>query len=213
MLAAPITRLLLVDDHAIFRQSLRSLLEREPDIEVVGETSNGEAALALARELAPDLVLMDFAMHGLNGVETTLRMVKESPYVKVLALSSHLERRFVTYLLNAGAQGYVSKAAGIDELLLGIRTVMSGTRYLSQDVVAMLDATPPDKASQARLGRREIEVLKLIAKGRSSPEIASLLHIASGTVQVHRENIMQKLDLHSIAELTQYAVREALIQA
>jgi len=211
VLAAPITRLLLVDDHAIFRQSLRSLLEREPDIEVVGETSNGEAALALARELAPDLVLMDFAMHGLNGVETTLRMVKESPNVKVLALSSHIERRFVTYLLNAGAQGYVCKAAGIDELLLGIRTVMTGTRYLSQDVVAMLDATPPDKASQARLGRREIEVLKLIAKGRSSPEIASLLHIASGTVQVHRENIMQKLDLHSIAELTQYALREALI--
>ena len=204
-------RLLLVDDHAILRQSLRAILELEPDIEVVGEAGEGETALALARELAPDLVLMDFAMPGLNGVETTSRMVKESPKVKVLALSSHLERRFVSYLLNAGASGYVSKAAGIDELLLGIRTVMTGTRYLSQDVAAMLEATPPDKASQARLGRREIDVLKLIAQGLGSPEIANLLHIASGTVQVHRENIMQKLDLHSIAELTQYALREVLI--
>jgi len=206
-----LTRLLLVDDHAILRQSLRAILEREPDIEVVGEAGEGEAALALTRELAPDLVLMDFAMPGLNGVETTLRMVKESPKARVLALSSHLERRFVTYLLNAGAQGYVSKAAGIDELLLGIRTVMSGTRFLSRDVEAMLADTPPDKASQARLGRREIDVLKLIAQGRNSPEIAEILHIASGTVQVHRQNIMDKLDLHSIAELTQYAVREALV--
>ena len=204
-------RLLLVDDHTILRDSLRAILEHEPDIEVVGEAGDGETALALARELAPDLALMDFAMPGLNGVETTLRMVRESPKVKVLALSSHLERRFVTYLLNAGAQGYVNKAAGIGELLQGVRTVMSGTRYLSPDVATMLADTPPDKASQARLGRREIEVLKLIAQGRSSPEIASLLHIASGTVQVHRENIMHKLDLHSIAELTQYAIREALI--
>ena len=208
--AAPL-RLMLVDDHALIRESLRTTLAREHDITVVGEAGDGETALKMARELAPDMVLMDVAMPGLNGVETTLRMATENRGVKVLALSSHLERRFVTHMLNAGALGYINKAAGIHELLQGIRTAARGKRYLSEDVAEMLANVPPDKASQARLGRREIEVLKLIAKGESSPAIAQILHIATGTVEAHRAHLMEKLDLHNIAELTTYAIREALI--
>ena len=205
-------RLLLVDDHTLMRATLRTTLEREPDIDVVGEAGDGETTLAQLRELTPDLVLMDISMPGLNGIETTLKIVSEHPGVKVLALSTYLERRFVAHMLNAGALGYISKTARIEELLLGIRTAMLGQRYLSSEIAAMMANTPPDKASQARLGRREIAVLKLIAQGRTSPEIAKTLYIATATVEVHRSNIMEKLDLHSIAELTQYAIREALIE-
>jgi DNA-binding NarL/FixJ family response regulator len=205
-------RLLLVDDHSLMRAALRETLEREPDIEVVGEAGDGETALAMLHELSPDLVLMDISMPGLNGIEATLRIISEHRVIKVLALSTYLERRFVAHILNAGALGYISKTARIEELLLGVRTVMLGKRYLSSEIAAVMANTPPDKASQARLGRREIAVLKLIAQGRSSPEIAKALYIATGTVEVHRSNIMEKLDLHSIAELTRYAMREALIE-
>jgi two-component system NarL family response regulator len=194
------------------RAALRETLEREPDIEVVGEAGDGETALAMLHELSPDLVLMDISMPGLNGIEATLRIISEHRVIKVLALSTYLERRFVAHILNAGALGYISKTARIEELLLGVRTVMLGKRYLSSEIAAVMANTPPDKASQARLGRREIAVLKLIAQGRSSPEIAKALYIATGTVEVHRSNIMEKLDLHSIAELTRYAMREALIE-
>ena len=205
-------RLLLVDDHTLMRATLGTTLEREPDIEVVGEACDGETTLAKLRELTPDLVLMDISMPGMNGIETTLKIVSAHPEIKVLALSTYMERRFVAHMLNAGALGYISKTARIEELLLGVRTVMLGQRYLSSEIAAMMANTPPDKASQARLGRREIAVLKLIAQGRTSPEIAKTLHIATGTVEVHRSNIMEKLDLHSIAELTQYAIREALVE-
>ena len=205
-------RLLLVDDHSLMRAALRETLEREPDIEVVGEAGDGETALAMLHELSPDLVLMDISMPGLNGIEATLNIISERPGIKVLALSTYLERRFVAHILNAGALGYISKTARIEELLLGVRTVMLGKRYLSSEIAAVMANTPPDKASQARLGRREIAVLKLIAQGRSSPEIAKALYIATGTVEVHRSNIMEKLDMHSIAELTRYAMREALIE-
>jgi two-component system NarL family response regulator len=205
-------RLMLVDGHTILRAALRALLNREPDIDVVGEAGDGETALELARQLAPDLLLIEVALPGLSGIETTLRITSERSAIKVLALSAHIERRFVAHMLNAGASGYVSKTARAEELLLGIRTAAAGTRYLSDQVAAMLVNTPPDKASQARLGRREIAVLELIAKGQNSPAIAKTLNIALCTVETHRSNIMQKLDLHSIAELTRYVVRDALIQ-
>ena len=205
-------RLLLVDDHSLMRAALRETLEREPDIEVVGEAGDGETALAMLHELSPDLVLMDISMPGLNGIEATLNIISERPGIKVLALSTYLERRFVAHILNAGALGYISKTARIEELLLGVRTVMLGKRYLSSEIAAVMANTPPDKASQARLGRREIAVLKLIAQGQSTPQIAKTLFIATGTVEAHRGNIIEKLDLHSIAELTQYAIREALIE-
>lgn len=204
-------RLLLADDHTIVRESLREVLSRESDIEVVGEAGNGTQALLRVHELLPDLVVTDISMPGLDGIALTKRILEECPGVKVLALTTHLDRRYVTQMLDAGALGYVNKAAGRNELLLGVRAVAAGHTYLCQECAAMLVKTPVDKSVQAILGRREIEVLKMIAKGETSAVIADSLFIAVGTVEVHRRNILRKLDQHNIAGLTQYAIREGLI--
>ena len=204
-------RLLLADDHTIVRESLREVLSRESDIEVVGEAGDGTQALLRVHELMPDLVVTDISMPGLDGIALTKRIREECPGVKVLALTTHLDRRYVTQMLDAGALGYVNKAAGRNELLLGVRAVAAGNSYLCQECAAMLVKTPVDKSVQSILGRREIEVLKMIAKGETSAVIADSLFIAVGTVEVHRRNILRKLDQHNIAGLTQYAIREGLI--
>ena len=204
-------RLILADDHVIVRVSLRSVLEREPDIDVVGEAGNGAQALERVRECSPDLLVTDITMPGLDGIELARRIASDHPGVKVLALSTHLDRRFVVQMLEAGALGYINKAAGREELLQGIRAVAAGNRYLCQECAAMLVQAPADNSAQAMLGRREIEVLKMIALGSTSIEIAERLYIAQGTVEVHRRNILRKLGLHNIAGLTQYAIREGLI--
>ncbi len=204
-------RLLLVDDHALMRESLRAVLGREPDIKVLGEASEGETALALVRELAPDLVLTDISMPGLDGIELTQRILSASPRVKVLALSTHLGQNFVAQMLAAGAQGYVNKAAGRVELLRAIRAVAAGERYLCKEVVAMLRKSPAGTGAQVKLGWREIEVLKKLALGETSSAIAESLYIAPGIVEIHQRNILRKLELHDIAGLTQYAIREGLI--
>ena len=204
-------KILLVDDHTIVRESLREVLEREADLVVLGEAATGDTALAQAHQLAPDLVLTDIAIPGFDGIELTRRLTKECPAVKVLALSTHLDRRYVVQMLDAGAIGYVNKAAGRNELLQGIRAVAAGQRYLCQECAAMLVKTSPQSGSQVKLGRREIEVLKLVAEGLTSTAIGERLFIAPGTVEVHRRNVMRKLELHNIAELTQYAIREGLI--
>jgi two-component system NarL family response regulator len=206
-----VIRLLLADDHAIVRESLREILAREPDLDIVGEAGDGLAALALARDLAPDILLTDISMPGLDGVALAQRMRQECPGTRVLALSSHLDRRILTNMLDAGALGYVNKAAGRIELLSGIRAVASGNRFLCQQCAAMLMAKPAHSSAEAVLGRREIEVLKLIAVGMTSATISEKLFIAQGTVEVHRRNIMRKLEQHNIAGLTQYAIREGLI--
>jgi two-component system NarL family response regulator len=204
-------RLLLADDHTIVRESLREVLERESDIQVVGDAGDGEAALALVHELLPDLVVADISMPGLDGIALTKRILRECRDVRVLALTTHLDRRYVVQMLDAGALGYVNKAAGRSELLQGVRAVAAGNRYLCQECAAMLVKTPAGAGAQAQLGRREIEVLKMIAKGQTSMAIAEILFIAVGTVEVHRRNIMRKLDLRNIAGLTQYAIREGLM--
>jgi len=204
-------RLLIADDHAIMRESLRVVLEREADIEVVGEAGDGEAALERVRELSPDLLLADISMPKLDGIALARRVRQEIPAVRILALSTHLDRRYVVQMLEAGALGYVSKAAGRDEVLRGIRAVAAGDRYLCQECAAMLVKLPAADGTQAKLGKREVEVLRLIANGQTSTAIGERLYIAAGTVEVHRRNIMRKLELHNIAELTQYAIREGLI--
>lgn len=209
-------RVLLADDHKIMREALRSVLEQEPDLSIVGEACDGEAALSLARELAPTVVVMDISMPGVDGIEAMRRIGVESPDVRVLALSSHFDRRVITQMLEAGAAGYVSKAAGRDELVQGIRSVAAGKPFLCQEITAVLVRAPTGReegGAATRLGRREIEVLQLIVEGRTSAEIAARLFIATGTVEVHRRNIMRKLDLHSIADLTKYAIRQGLISA
>ncbi|MCX7178476.1 MAG: response regulator transcription factor [Proteobacteria bacterium] len=204
-------RLLLVDDHKIVREALCSVLEKESDITVVGQAGDGETALALVAELKPQLVLMDIAMPGLSGIEVTREIVAKYHGVNVLALSTYFDRRIVTQMLEAGAGGFVNKAAGRDELLQGIRAVVAGKPYLCQEIASML--VKPQGGAETQLGRREIEVLQLLVDGSTSAEIADRLHIATSTVEVHRRNIMRKLDLHSVAELTKYAIRQGLISA
>ncbi len=205
-------RVLLADDHKIMRQALRALLEREKGIDVVAEAGNGQEVLDLAVRFAPDLVIMDVSMPGLNGIEATKQLLARQPAIKVIALSAYSDRRFVVGMLEAGASGYIIKAAAGEELIRAIYSVQNNRHYLCPEVsVALGDAvSEQDKKGDVILGRREMEVLKLLAEGVRSPEIAARLNISPGTVEVHRRNIMHKLGLHSVAELTRYAIREGL---
>lgn len=209
-------RILLADDHGIIRQGLRSLLEKEPDMQVVGEAEDGRKAIELVNECSPDIVIMDITMPNLNGVEATRHITGESSKSKVIALSIHSNRRFVADMLKAGASGYILKECLSDELVQAIRTVSSGGRYLSpcitdvviDDYVKRLSTTPESRI--ATLTARERQVLQLLAEGKSTKQIALDLHVSSKTIEANRRRIMEKLDIHSIAELTKYAVREGL---
>lgn len=209
-------RVLLADDHAVLREALAHVLQHEPDISVVGQAGDGRVAVDLARDLAPDVVVLDIAMPDLNGVGAAARILARNPSVRVIALSAYSDRHFVTEMFRAGAMGYVLKNAAGTELLRAIRAVHKGQRYVCPGV-ADLPAGHPQQGPAAagssprvELGRREREVLQLIAEGLRGAEIARRLHIAESTVEVHRRNIMRKLDLHGVAELTRYAIREGL---
>ena len=210
-------RLMLVDDHKMLREALRAILEKTGDFEVVAEADDGPAAIELARELSPDVVLMDIGLVGMSGIEATRRILAQTPTVKVLALSTFADRRIMLQMLQAGASGYVVKSAGSEELLQGIRAVARGETYLyAEATAALVDSLrkhSPQGVSSETLGRREREVLQLLARGKTSAQIAETLNIATGTVEVHRRNIMRKLDLHNVAELTRYAIREGLTSA
>ncbi len=209
-------RILLADDHGIVRQGLRSLLEKEADMEVVGEAEDGRVALNLVRELVPDIVVMDITMPNLNGVDATHRIVRELPKVKVIALSIHSNRRFVADMLKAGASGYILKECLFDELVKAIRTVAAGGTYLSpritgvvvEDYVERLPTSPESQLD--KLTVREHEVLQLLAEGKSTKQIALELHISTKAIEANRRQIMDKLDIHSVAELTKYAICEGL---
>ncbi len=208
-------RVLLVDDHTILRMALRVLLTREPDIKVVGDVDRASEVLRLARELTPDVVVMDISMPGMDGIGATRQLVAATPGVSVLALSSHLERHFIMQMLEAGARGYVVKSAPGEELLRAIRALAQDKTYLCAQATATMVDSLRHKAADPelngkRLGHREREVLALLAEGRTSEQIASKLHIAVSTVIAHRRNIGGKLGLHSVAELTKYAIREGL---
>ena len=213
-------RVMLADDHKILREALRAVLEHEPDIEVVAEARDGIEALELALESPPDIIVMDIGMPGLDGIEVTRRVLQEKPEIKVVALSTYSDRRIAQQMLEAGAKGYVVKAAGGDELLCAIRSVAAGQTYLCPEIAANMSdgqrarvrQSPPELmvAEDRRLGKREREVLQLLSDGRSTAEIGEQLHIAVSTVEVHRLNIMRKLDLYSQAELTTYAILHGL---
>ena len=206
-------RVLLVDDHELMRQGLRSILEREGDVEVVGEAASGRAALELARTLTPDVVVMDVAMQEQNGIEATRQIRSTCPNVKVLALSSHSDARYVTAMLEAGACGYVLKANAYDDLRRALDAARLGRSYLCADVTESVVGASLRGAGAnpvAQLSGREREVLQLLAEGLSSPEIGKRLFIATSTVETHRRNIMRRLEIHSVADLTKYAIREGL---
>jgi DNA-binding NarL/FixJ family response regulator len=209
-------RILLADDHAIIRQGLRSLLEKEPDIEVVGEAEDGRKALELVRELVPDIVVMDITMPNLNGIDATSRIVREFPNVKVIALSIHSNRRFIADMLKAGASGYILKECLFEEFVEAIRTVSTGGVHLSPKITGVvIDDYVERLLTKAGLPtpvltEREHEVLQLIAEGKSMKRIASELHVSPKTIEANRHQIIKKLDIHSVAELTKYAIREGL---
>jgi len=209
-------RILLADDHKLFRDGLRTLFEQKPGIKIVGETDNGRAAVRLARELAPDVVVMDIGMPELNGMEATRQIRAELPRVKVLAVSMHADRQYVAGMLAAGASGYVLKDSAFAELAEAVAVVMKGGRYLSPEIVGVVvddyvqRIVPAPESALARLSEREREVLQLIAEGHSTTDIAARLHVSRKTVETHRKNIKLKLDLQSVAELTKFAIREGI---
>ncbi|HUT31111.1 MAG TPA: response regulator transcription factor [Sedimentisphaerales bacterium] len=208
------TRILLVDDHKITRQGLRSLLENEQDMEVVAEAEEGRTAVRLVRELLPDVVIMDVSMPDLNGMEAARQIVGESADVKIIALSMHSDALFVTEMLKSGASGYLLKDCAFEELARAIRTVAADKTYLSpsisgvvvNDYVHLL--SKGESVDAEVLSSREREVLQLLAEGKSTKQIALRLHISAKTVETHRRQIMEKLDIHSVAELTKYAIRK-----
>ena len=210
------TRVLLVDDHAIIRQGLCSLLEKQPDIEVVGSVEDGRKAVDIARELAPDLVIMDISMPNLNGIDATRKIIGEMGDVKIIALSIHSSRHFVAEMLKAGASGYILKECLFDELVEAIKTVLNGGTYLSPKITGVvIDDYVKRLSTQYQpegpvLNEREREVLQFLSEGKSTKQIAVQLHVSAKTIESNRRNIMDKLGINSVAELTKYAVREGL---
>jgi two-component system, NarL family, response regulator LiaR len=209
-------RILLADDHAIVREGLRGMLEREPDMKVIADVSNGRMAVETANQEKPDLVVMDVSMPDLNGIEATRQIISKSNRTKVICLSMHHETKFVSAMLRAGAMGYVLKNDVTKELINAIRGVMSGDTYLSPaitgDIVKKYIQRRPssEKGAFTDLSEREREVLQLIAEGLSTKEIASKLDLSEKTVAAHREHIMAKLGFHNVVELTRYALREGI---
>lgn len=208
-------KVLVADDHKVVREGLRTLIEKQPGMEVIAEAENGRMALKLIKKLSPDIAIMDIAMPDLNGIEATRQIVAEAPGTKVIALSMHSDRQFVTRMMSAGASGYLLKDCAFEEVARAIRSVMARQTYLSPEIVtivvkAFLRRSEPSDSMLSVISPREREVLQLIAEGKTTKQIALRLHISAKTVDTHRRNIMDKLDIHSVAELTKYAIREGL---
>lgn len=208
-------RILLVDDHKIVRDGLRALIEKQPCMEVVAEAAEGRTAVRRAQDLSPDVVIMDVGMPDLNGIEATRQIVAKVPGVKVIALSMHSDRRFVVGMLSAGASGYLLKDCAFEELVSAVQTVAAGQGYLSPGITDIVienavRTSTADFLVSSALTDREHEVLQLLAEGKSTTQIASLLNVSVKTVESHRRKIMEKLNLHSIADLTKFAIRAGL---
>lgn len=209
-------RILLADDHRIMREGLAALVEKQPDMTVIGQAGDGRQAVQLARDLQPDVIIMDASMPVLNGMEATRRIAAELPAVKVLCLSFQSEKRLVLAVLEAGASGYLLKDCAFEELITAIRTVMTGQTYLSAAVAATVvegyKARRADMKDSAftQLTEREREIVQLLAEGLSTKDVAAQLHLSVKTVGTHREHLTAKLHIRSLAELTKYAIREGL---
>jgi two-component system response regulator NreC len=209
-------KIVLADDHQIVRHGLRSLLSAEPDMEVVGEADNGRAVVKLVQEKSPQVVIMDISMPDLNGIEATRQILNESPGIKVIALSMHSDSLFVLNMFKAGASGYLLKDCALEELVKAVRTVLSRKIYLSpgiSDIVIkdfVIGWSPSESSAYSILTTREREVLQLMAEGKNTNQIAENLCVSVKTVEAHRKQLMNKLDIHSVAELTKYAIRQGL---
>jgi two-component system response regulator NreC len=209
-------RVLLADDHTIMREGLRSLIEKEPDMEVVGEAADGRRTVRLAQELAPDVAVVDITMPELNGIEATGQIVNTDPAIKVLALSMHSDEHFIMGMLRAGASGYLLKDCAAGELCSAIRTVITDETYLSPKAASVViqdyrrELSDVKSVRSAGLTTREREVLQLVAEGDTSKKIATQLDVSVKTIQAHRQQIMDKLGIHSVAGLTKYAIQKGI---
>ncbi len=213
-----ITRILIADDHGIVRKGLRFLLERQPDLEVVGEAEDGRAAVRLAEELEPNIIIMDIAMPLLNGIDATAQIVKCNPGIGVIILSMHSDESYLVRILTAGAKGYLLKDAAEMDVIQAVQTVGRGKPFFSPQITKTLLEDYMRQLQQRGLQDsydlltdREKEILQLLAEGKSNKEVASLLDLSVYTVETHRANLMQRLDLHNTAEIVLYAVRKKII--
>ncbi len=209
-------QILLADDHRLLREGIQRILEDEDDMHIAMEAENGRDAVRLALEHQIDIVLMDISMPELNGIEASLQILRDKPDIKILILSMHSDRRFVDRALKAGVCGYLLKNSAVAEVVDAIHRVVEGKIYLSPGITDIVvenyvrRPAPKETSVATQLTLREREVLQLLAEGNTTKEIASRLHVSDKTVEVHRQHIMDKLNLHSIAQLTKYAIREGL---
>jgi len=210
-------RLIIADDHLLMREGLCSLLKSEDRFSIVGEADNGQQAVELARKLMPHLVVMDVSMPDLNGIEATRQILDENPNIKIVALSGHSNMVFVREILEAGASAYVLKSRAYEDLIRAVDEVMAGRKYLTPDIASGVVSEYVEMSSSSQkdpafvmLTPRERQVLQQLAEGRSTKEMADTLSVSVKTVETHRRNIMEKLELHTVADLTKYAVREGL---
>jgi DNA-binding NarL/FixJ family response regulator len=219
-----VIRIILADDHTLVRSGIRALIRDIPNVEVVAEANDGREAIQLVGEYNPDIVLMDIAMSGMNGLEATLHLSRDYPNVKVIILSMHINEEYVLQALQAGAAGYLMKDAGVAELEIAIQAVAHGETYLSPPVSKRLisdyvrrvglnqnQGSPSNLTLLNRLTLRQREILQLIAEGKTTQEIAQILNISVKTVETHRTQLMERLDIHDVAGLVRFAIRVGLI--
>jgi two-component system, NarL family, response regulator NreC len=209
-------RIMIADDHSILREGLKALILKAPELEVVAEAESGADVLRLAREARPDVVIMDIAMPELNGIEATRRVRDILPFVRVVALSMHSDRRFVIEMLRAGARAFVLKQSAFEELAQAVTAVMKGQTYLSAGVVDVVvrdyasRLAENDAPAHSHLTDREREVLQLLVEGKSTKDVAGVLGVSVKTVETHRLNIRDKLGIDNLAALTKFAIREGI---
>ena len=210
------TQVLIADDHKIFREGLRHIVQNELHLEVVAQANDGRDAVSLAAKYRPDLIIMDVSMPDLNGIEATRQILQSAPQIRVIALSMHKSKEFVSKMLHAGASAYMLKDCAVDELGEAIKCVMANKVYISPDIAGVVIEDYLSKlgekpgSSLLKLTPKEREVLQLIAEGKSTKEAASILNTSISTVETHRQHVMEKLNIYSVAELTKYAIREGL---
>jgi two-component system response regulator NreC len=208
-------RIILADDHAILRHGLGKLIQQEENMEIIAQTGDGHSTIELTRELSPDIIIMDIGMPDLNGIDATRKITRDFPNVKIIGLSMHSGKKFISEMLKAGASGYLLKDCAFEELITAIKTVSEGKTYLSpsiSDVIVENYIRPSDEQNSAfsLLSQREREVLQLLAEGKTTKQIGMTLYISSKTVEGHRLRIMSKLKIDNVANLTKYAIREGL---
>lgn len=209
-------KILIADDHKLFREGTITLLSENQDIEIIGQAEDGKEAIAKAKETQPDILIIDIGMPKINGIEATRILKSEAPDIKIIALTMHSEKHFIKGMLEAGAYGYLFKNCDYDELIQAIKTVYSGKKYLSDEITEVIIHDYVGKTNDVLetdpiLSEREMEILKLFAEGKTSREISELLFISVKTVGTHKQNILTKLELNSTADLVKYAIKKGII--